>query len=270
MQAPVITTSLTPLVTALEENLYGHISFVQRSIPGMTVFDDDGLLVVDSGLPSDTFNKTARARLSESDANRRISEVAAYFRSVERPFAWWVGPGSRPFDLEARLRDLGLVTAERELGMAMDLGDLPGEIDRPANLVVRRVRTAGELADFAAVSAANWQPPDPAVADFYTRATPLLLKDDCPMKLFVGYLDGEPVGISELFIGGGVGGLYSVATRREFRRRGIGSVLTWAAADAARLEKIPTLVLQSSDDGKGVYARLGFTACCHLAEYTPR
>ena len=58
----------------------------------MTVFDQADLLLVDSGISSDTFNKMARARLQESDVDRRIAEAVAYFTGVQRPFAWWVGP----------------------------------------------------------------------------------------------------------------------------------------------------------------------------------
>jgi ribosomal protein S18 acetylase RimI-like enzyme len=118
------------------------------------------------------------------------------------------------------------------------------------------------------VFAANWEPPDSAVRAFYTQAAPLLSNPECPMRFFVGYLDGLPVSTSELFIGGGVAGLYSVATKKEFRRRGFGSALAWAAADHARRQNISTVVLQSSEAGKGVYARLGFRECCHFAEYT--
>ena len=92
------------------------------------------------------------------------------------------------------------------------------------------------------------------------------------MKLFIAYLDGEAVAGSEVFIGEGnrgeaVAGLYSVATRREFRRRGIGSVLAWTAAKQAQREGIATMALQSSEAGKGVYARLGFEVCCRFTEY---
>jgi ribosomal protein S18 acetylase RimI-like enzyme len=59
-----------------------------------------------------------------------------------------------------------------------------------------------------------------------------------------------------------------VATKKEFRRRGLGSALTWAAADHARRQNISTVVLQSSNDGKGVYAPLGFREWCYFAEYT--
>jgi Acetyltransferase (GNAT) family len=81
----------------------------------------------------------------------------------------------------------------------------------------------------------------------------VLLEDRCPMKLFVGYLDDDPVASSELFLSGRIAGLYSVCTRRECRGRGIGSTLTWVALDYARCRGIPTAVLQSSNDGQGLY-----------------
>jgi predicted N-acetyltransferase YhbS len=50
--------------------------------------------------------------------------------------------------------------------------------------------------------------------------------------------------------------------------RGIGSALTWVALDYARCRGIPTAVLQSSNDGKGLYTRLGFSSYCDFAEFT--
>jgi ribosomal protein S18 acetylase RimI-like enzyme len=252
----------------MEETLHEHIAFVQRSTPGMTVFDQADLLVVDSGMSSDTFNKMARARPQESDIDRRTAEAVAYFTGVQRSFAWWVGPGSRPLNLEDRLHDYGLKAKEYELGMAMGLWDLPPKLESLGDLRVRRVTCAEELTDFAGVFAANWEPPDPAGLGFYQSAAPLLLQDQCPMKLFVGYLDDEAVASSELFFTGRIAGLYSVCTRRACRERGIGSALTWTALDDARRRGIPTAVLQSSDQGRAMYTRLGFNACCNFAEFT--
>ncbi len=262
-----ILTQVPPLLAATEENLHGHIAFVQRQQPGMTVDERSDLLLVDSGLPTDTYNKIARARLREHDATRRIAEALGHFRRAQRPFAWVVGPGSRPLDLEQRLLQHGLRAGECDVGMAMELADLPREGEFPAGLEIRRAGTISELADFAAVNAANWDPPDPAVSAFYQGATQVLLRQDCPMRLFVGYLNGLAVAASELFLGGGVAGLYGVATRVQFRRRGIGIALTWAAADEARRLGITTATLQASEDGQSVYARLGFRTCCHFAEF---
>lgn len=234
----------------------------------MTVLDELDLLVVDSGLSSDTFNKIARARLQDSEVDRRIGQAVAYFTDVDRPFAWWVGPGSRPIDLENRLREHGLEATESELGMAMELSGLPPKLDGPRDLTVRRVTCLEELTDFASVFAANRQPPDPAVFAFYKSAASVLLEERCPMKLFVGYLDDEPVGSSEVLLGGRVAGLYSVCTRRECRGRGIGSTLSWVALDHARCRGTLTAVLQSSDDGKGLYTHLGFRDFCDFAEFT--
>src|SRR6266852_3099352 len=51
------------VLQAIEQNLHEHVAFLQRQIPGMIVEDREDLLLVDSGLPTDTFNKIARARL---------------------------------------------------------------------------------------------------------------------------------------------------------------------------------------------------------------
>jgi hypothetical protein len=148
MPTSVISTAQTPSLTAIEKNLHEHIAFVKRSTPGMTVLDRADLLVVDSVISSDTCNKMARARLQESDVDRRVAEAVAYFTGVRRPFAWWVGPGSRPLNLEDRLHDYGLEATE--LGLAMELRDLPRN-SRAWDLTVRRVTCAEELTDFAGV-----------------------------------------------------------------------------------------------------------------------
>ncbi len=189
------------------------------------------------------------------------------FAAWGAPFAWVVGPGSRPLALEELLVRHGLRVGDCDVGMAMELVDLPAAWEVPAGVEIRRVRTPAELADFAAVNAANWEPPDPAVAKFYMGAAPLLLVPDCPMRLFVGYRDGIAVAASELFLSRGTGGLYGIATRARFRRQGIGTALTWAAADEARRSGVRSATLQASQDGQGVYARLGFRVCCQSAEY---
>jgi len=236
----------------------------------MTVLDQEDILLVDSGLPSDTFNKAARARFAEAEADRRIAEVIQHFRAAKRPFAWWVGPGSRPLDLENRLRRHGLAAAESQVEMSRELSSLPPSMDVPKELIIRRASSPQHVAAFASVFDANWEPRDPAVLSFYCAASPFLLQPNCPVVLFVGSLDGVPVSCSELFVDstfGGAAGVYSVATKSAFRGRGFGSALTWAALDEARRQGISTVVLQSSEDGKGIYTRLGFTPCCRLAEY---
>jgi ribosomal protein S18 acetylase RimI-like enzyme len=260
-----IVPAPTPLLEALEANLHGHVAFVQRQLPSMLVDDREDLLLVDSRLRTDAFNKILRARLREKDADRRIAEAVSHFRTAGRPFAWWVGPCSRPLDLERRLERHGLRAAEFELGMAADCANLPTKMDLPAGLEIRCVRTPAELADFATVVAGD--PPDREMANFFLSAEPLVLEENAPMQLFAGYLDGRAAASSELFLSDGIAGIYGVSTLPGFQRRGIGLAMTWAAADQGRRRRAATAALQASDAGRGVYARLGFSPCCQFVEY---
>jgi ribosomal protein S18 acetylase RimI-like enzyme len=193
----------------------------------------------------------------------------AYFQAVRRPFSWWVGPADAPADLGAVLEDAGLARAEGELAMAAGLAALPAADAPPRGLTVRRVRTRTELADFARVAAANWSPPDVDVLRFYDAAAPALLGDGAPLHLYVGYVGGVAVAVSELAEGGGGVGLYNVATLEAHRRRGLGTALTVRPLLDARARGHHTAVLQAAPDGVGVYTRLGFRAFGEVAEYKP-
>ncbi|MCP3139079.1 GNAT family N-acetyltransferase [Pyxidicoccus xibeiensis] len=248
----------SPLVSsAMEDNQVDHMTYLARRLPGATVRDEPGLLLVDCGLPTDTFNVVCRTRLRPQDADARITAAVAHFRAKAFPFAWWVGPGAAPEDLDARLTAHGLVRAEEEQGMAMDLSRLPAPT-LPPGVSVRRVSTERELADFARVVASNWEPLDPHVLDFYVRTARASLAHDSPVRFFLGLLDGEPVATSECHLSHGVAGLYSVSTLKAFRRRGLGAALTLAPLLDAREAGYRTATLQASAEGQPVYARLGF------------
>jgi hypothetical protein len=104
------------------------------------------------------------------------------------------GPGDRPADLGQQLEQAGLEPAESELAMAVDLDALPGTDLAPNGLSIRRVSSAEELREYARLSAANWSPPDELVVEFYARAAPVLLHLASPVWLYLGHLDGVPVG----------------------------------------------------------------------------
>jgi GNAT superfamily N-acetyltransferase len=134
-------------------------------------------------------------------------------------------------------------------------------------LRIERARTPRAIRDFAAVVAANWSPPDQAVCRFYEAAIPALLNPDCPLWLYVGYMGGEPVAACELTEGGGVAGLYNVCTLEVHRRRGFAGALVLRSLLDARERGYQTAVLQASEGGRGVYARLGFRATGVYTEY---
>jgi len=252
-----------------DANFVAHAGWIQGRVPGMRVLDG-GLAVIDSGLPCDTFNLVCRARLDEAAASARVKSAVDHFRGERRPFSWWVGPADRPADLGRRLEEAGLERAETELAMAADLSSIAADVSVPEGLRIVRARSDGEVADFAAVQAANWNPPDAQVVRFYDLAASALLARDCPLRLYVGYFGAEPVAASEATLAGGVAGLYNVATRREFRRRGFGAALTTRPLRDAREQGYRTAVLQAAAEGVRLYERIGFRRFGDITEYKPR
>jgi ribosomal protein S18 acetylase RimI-like enzyme len=252
---------------AAARNLAVHFTWVQARLAGARVRADDALTLADSGLPCDTFNAACAARLPAAEAPARAREAIAWFGERGHPFAWWCCPGDLPADLPRILADAGLVPAGGELAMALDLGS-GAPVPPPApGLVVERVRTLEALRDFARINAANWSPPDPHVLAFYERAAPILLEPGCPLRLYVGRVDGEAVATSQLTVGGGGVGLYNISTLPAWRRRGFGTVLTCHPLAEARADGHRLAILQASDDGAGVYRRVGFETFGEIVEY---
>jgi ribosomal protein S18 acetylase RimI-like enzyme len=86
---------------------------------------------------------------------------------------------------------------------------------------------------------------------------------------YVGYADGEPVATASIVIGGGVLGVYNVATLPDFQKRGYGeAVMRHAMADACPERGMERAILQSTPAGFKLYQRMGFRTVARVAVYS--
>jgi len=259
-----------PDVVALARvNFRVHATFPSRGVAEATLRESRALTWIDSGLDTDTFSIVLGARLDPDEVAGAAEEVIAHFRSVRRPFSWWVCPGDAPEDLGERLIGAGLTSEEWELAMACPLDDLR-RAPAVEGLVVGRVRRTEELAAFARINAENWTPPDPLVERYYARAAGRLLAADSPLRFYLARRVGREVAAVEIATSPGALGVYNLSTRREHRNAGIGGALLSAALEDAASETGASMtVLQAAPAATGLYRRLGFVEFGRIAEFKP-
>lgn len=241
-----------------------------------------------AGVTSDTFNKAFGYRGGVPLADT-VAAVRSFFGRHGALYTWWLGPLSgagdgaeQGEDIPAALAAHGFAVGEVETGMYLPLADAEPDAAPPMpGLDIRPVRDAAGVAAFAAVLAANWNPPDDEVLRFYRCAAPALYAPECPATLLVAYLDGQPAAAAEVYRTASgcspagdatrldVAGVYNVCTLEAFRRRGLGAAVTRAALLHARRAGCRHAVLQASGDGYRVYARLGFRDVGRFVECTP-
>lgn len=75
---------------------------------------------------------------------------------------------------------------------------------------------------------------------------------------FITHIDGEPAACGQLLRTDDVAGVYSIAVREQFRRRGLGAAISWTVLAAGRDAGCSIGVLQASPMGEPVYDQMGF------------
>ncbi len=251
-----------------EQNFAAHAAWLPGAAGLGRVSRSRTAVIVRSGTGSDTFNIVCRADFRGLGAGAAVIRARRIIRSFSgQPFTWWVGPASKPATLPGILETAGLEPAGDELAMGVSLRKLQHLSPDPR---VRSVRTRAEVAAVAGILARNWVPPDRAVLELWKRGTVSVLKPASPVRLFLAYEGKRPAAACELFLSGGVAGIYNVSTLKRYRGRGLGTAVTAAALREAKEMGLRAAVLQASADGRGLYERLGFAATGRFVEYRLR
>jgi ribosomal protein S18 acetylase RimI-like enzyme len=257
--------STPALVTAIEANYREFWAFFSRS-PQVELHDDPEVMWLVSGIPHPGFNGVFHTQFAPDDIDARIGEILAHFRSRRLPMIWWTGPSTRPTDLGKHLEAQGL-THTAEPGMAVDLLALNEDVLQPSSLEIEHVRDVEMLEKFGHAANIGFGVPDFVGKAILDIEASLGFEHYLPRHHYVGLLKGEPVGISTLFLGAGVAGIYSVATIPKARGQGIGSAMTLAPLREAQAMGYRIGVLRSSQMGLNMYRRLGFKEYRKMSHY---
>lgn len=245
------------VIAEMENNMREKLKYVASKMSSMCVENIKGVSVVDTTLPSDTFN-TAFGGQIRDDVTQ---EIFSYYKKNNRPMAWWVGPNSVSDFTDKCLGNAGFTHDELDIGMVCDLTQLIDDCQPPEKLTIHQCTTPEDYADFGEVLASIFDPPDEQVKVFYNKMAKLHSDSIKDMILFIGYEGNHPVATSCLFLTD-VAGIYDIATRPEKRNLGYGSAMFYRALIESKKIGLTKSVLQASPEGLNIYKKFGFKELC--------
>ena len=258
--------STPALIAAIEGNFLEYVHLF-RHWQQTELREDSDLLWLSSDIPYPVFNIVARTFLAPDRVDAAIEGAIARCRSREVPMLWITGPNAHPADLDERLKAHGFVNAGDPIGMAADLLSLPEHLSTPPGLVIQQVAEIGTLQRWIEACNRGFGRPDFVGQAFLDAYSCLGLGAGFPLFHYIGWLNGEPVAASLLFLGAGVAGIYDVATVPEARQKGIGAAMTRAPLLEARARGYRIGILHALKMGVSVYRRLGFQDYCTFSNY---
>jgi len=253
------------LVTAIRANMCDFFRHLSKSNP-TEHFEINRFVRWYTPLPHPWFTGALSSELPVDGDDAFIVEVIEHFRHKGvNAFTWWLEPHLQPADWQSVLAVHGFGFSNDTPGMAVDLQALNESMPAVNGLEIRAVTDEESLRIWTKIFVDGYGLPPTWEAMTYD--TWLKLGLDLPIRNYLGYLNGKPVSTSTLFLGGGAGGIYAVATLPEARGKGLGAALTLQPLLDAREMGYRVGVLQSSDMGFNVYKKLGFRHLCQIENF---
>ena len=256
------------LATAIRQNMCDFFHHLSTNSPSENVGDAQ-FTRWNTPLPHPWFSGVLSSNLPKENADSVITDTIKYFRKKGvGSFTWWLEPHLKASDWEPVLSSHGFGFSNDTPGMAVDLHELNDSARLPDGFEIHEVKDEEYMRIWAHVFVYGYGlPPD---WESITFDLWMQLGLDPPMRNYLGFLKGRPVSTSTVFHGGGVAGIYCVATLPEARGKGIGAALTHKPLLEARETGYRIGILQSSEMGFNVYKRLGFRHLCQIEYFHKR
>jgi ribosomal protein S18 acetylase RimI-like enzyme len=248
---------------ALAENLRESFRIVAASRPGGEVREFPGVSIAAAAAEFQMFNAAFLSEPveGETDLAQRIAMAAVHFQARGMEWSYWVCEDLMDAKTQRRSRR---IFEKHGLRQSVDLPGMAAmEVLPPVKALprmdVRRVSPGGTRDAFCAIGSVCFHVPIGWFCEVFDSP--------CIWERFagyVGYVDGEPVSTAAVIAGGGVLGVYNVATTPGHQRRGYAeAVMRYALAQHGT----GPVILQSTPAGLRMYERMGFRTVTRVSVY---
>jgi GNAT superfamily N-acetyltransferase len=206
-------------------------------------------------LPMPQCNSAANINVKEDEAENLLTRVTEHFQSSgSNVVRFRITPLTRPKTFSSLLERHGFEKEEEESIMVFKGRQLEEKLNREVEV---RQMSESEVDVGNKIVLEVFQFPTELKKEFEKLVLSWMQKGG---RYFVGYVDGKPVGTSFLFSLMKAGGIFTVGTLKEYRKRGIGTTLTVHAVIESIKEGNDLHTLQTVKGGKAekLYREVGF------------
>lgn len=220
-----------------------------------------------TNMPDHFMNLVVCTELPAEGINELIADTLQYFKSLNiKRLSWLVEEGVPTDRIKECLLARRLTFAESfAVEMAIDLNVLTEEPPTLNGLEIVLVDNPELLRQWIHVASIGFKVPleiEDIWFEFFHYAAYTY-----PFQTYLAFLNGKPVGTSQMFSSAGVAGIYNVTCILEARGQGVGTAVVRAPLNNARAMGYGVGILQASSMGYPVYQRLGFEDFGKLSVY---
>lgn len=235
------------MIELIERMHLGHFKCFPTQL-GFEVKQIDNLEIINCGLGTSMFNIAFGGM--DAPTSEKISGIDKLFN--KQPFAWWIPPSDTSAKLTTLLKSQGFQKEANEDAMVCSLSDTSIAAPKTA-LNITPVTTKEQIQDFIELL----EEYDVAARHFYEKLDESLLQEN--ERLFVGYINGQVVTISILYLEKDAAGIFSLITKESMRGKGYGSDMMKYLLAFSKKNGVRYVTLSaSSEEGLSIYKRLGF------------
>jgi ribosomal protein S18 acetylase RimI-like enzyme len=235
------------MLSILEADTYGFWADFSRRPGGDAGVDGSGVWWR-SGVPFVTYNGIAGVPADFDAALARL-------RGWGLPSRWTVSSPSTPQWYETALAANGLSFYDEWPGMIARVEELPAPEFEDATIEVVRTAAASEEWNDVLCDAFGLLP---EVSKFIRQAHAWPHMHQTGLLYLLIRVAGQAVATGLLRSAAGAAGVYGIAVRRAFQRRGFGTLATLATVQEGARRGASIAVLQATREGFPIYERLGF------------
>jgi ribosomal protein S18 acetylase RimI-like enzyme len=249
-------------------NLRESFRVVAAHRSGGELQEMEGVSIASAGVAFQMFNAAFLSApvVSEAQMDLRVAQAAVHFAARGQSWSYWICNGWLDSRTQRRLPSL---LRKRNLHPAVELPGMLSQAILPPvrklpKMDLRRVWEGPVKDAFCAIGSTCFNVPLAWFSEVFD--SPGVWKD---FAAYVAYADGAPVSTAATVMGGGVVGVYNVATMPAYRRGGYGEAVMRHALEQARREHgLSRTILQSTPQGFELYRRMGYQTVTSVSVFS--